>query len=124
MKELNKPETEIRVDAEKKLEYKLVGATRRRRGLKLFALDSTSGAVYEVAVEDKKTLDLTDDKGVGKFQANIHPDHKLLWALNISNALRKFYNDKNNKVVVELQGVDSDSIANSGIDSLAADSLE
>lgn len=104
-----KDKAHLEVKAEEKVEYKQLGATRRRKGLNLYALDNETGKIYVIEVEDKKEVDLTaaftEDQGVkrtGKFKAHVNPDHKLMWALNKKNALRKYANDPDNLKVLAL----------------------
>lgn len=70
----------------KKHEYKLIGSLRYRKGLKLYAINEDEN-VYLVDVLDKKVLDL--DKGAGIKKAVINPNHRMVWALNVKNAIRK-----------------------------------
>lgn len=77
-----------------------VGSTKYRKGLKLYGLDGETGRVYLVEIEENTGLDssapITPEGNInkaGKYKAEVNPDHKLLWALNKNNALRKFAND-------------------------------
>lgn len=91
MKELE-PKVAIVKKDEKQQDQKkqLIFSSKHRPGLKLFALDPEEGIVYEVKIEDTKTMVLGSDKKTSSKTAKINPDHPMMWSLNLKNATRKF----------------------------------
>ena len=75
---------------EVKQEYKFIGNTRKKRGQFLFALDLDKNLVYKVEVQSKKAFDTAKKQEIGIYKATINPNHPILYALNLLNAIRKF----------------------------------
>ena len=89
MELLNKDHIEKHSEIKKKQEFKYLGATRKKKGLKLFALDNDTGEVYEVNLEKRKAYDVTTRKENSIYRAVVNPNHKPVFALNLKNAKRK-----------------------------------
>ena len=87
---LNKNHQEVHQEMTKKQEFKHIGSTRRKKGLKLFAKNPDNSQVYEVTVNHRKVIDMTSKTDKGAYKAVVNPSHKTLWAVNMKNALRKF----------------------------------
>ena len=80
---------EHRVEIEKKQEFKLIGRTVRRKGQFLFAFNDTTNEVYKVPVQKINIVDF-DNKNASTHKAVINPEHKMILAINLKNAQRKF----------------------------------
>jgi len=86
--------------AKKKVEYKFIGFERRPyKNARLFALDidSKDGRVYEIIIENKKSVAVKEfnqkmkkDKIIAIHKATVNPRHPMVWALNINVAVKKF----------------------------------
>lgn len=88
-----------------------IGSTRMRKGgLSLYGLNNETGEIYKLKIRDKGKKELgmkKNSKGnfirEGKFKADVNPNHKLIWALNLKNAYRKFANDPANLPIMAKQ---------------------
>jgi len=74
-----------------KHEYKLAGSYLRRRGMLLFAYNSTTGEITEVKSANKPTLVLTtlQDSGETVEIANVDTRHTHFEAVNHRSATRR-----------------------------------
>lgn len=84
----SEPQIKVESKIQKEQQFRFLGSLKPKKGMKLFALDPSTGEVYPVPVVDKKTLNL--NQGAGAKMAMIHRNHMHLFALNIENAVRKF----------------------------------
>ena len=94
---------EHKIPVEKKQEYKMIGRAFKRRGQYLFALNNTTNEVYKVPIQKVDTIDI-QKKDASTNKAVINPNHKMLWAINLKNAKRKFERQLNSFIFTE--GVD------------------
>ena len=85
-----KPDSEVQIKKQVKQEYKFIGNLKRRKGLILFAMNHETFEIYKVKLQFKKAFDITKKKEVGTYKAQINPSHFLMYALNFTNAKRKF----------------------------------
>ncbi len=85
-----KSESEIQVKKRVKHEYKFIGRLKKRKGQTLFAMDNETLEIYKVKIQQKKAFDITKDKEISSYKAQINPSHFLMYALNFKNAQRKF----------------------------------
>lgn len=106
-------EQQVKKEARQIMEnLKQVGSTRSRlkEGLRLYALDNGTGDIYEVQVQKREGERKTKKNGKGNFiiegshRADVNPNHKLIWALNLKNAHRKFANDTSNLPIMAKAG--------------------
>lgn len=81
---------EHRQEAEKKQEFKHIGHGRKRKGHTLFAFDTEINEIYEVGLTVVKVFDVSKKLEVSNFRAVVNPKHPHLYALNKTNAKRKF----------------------------------
>ena len=102
MELLNRDHIAKHSEIKQKQEFKYLGATRKRKRLKLFALNHDTGEVYEVKLEVRKAYDVTTKRENSIYKAVINPSHKPVFALNLKNAKRKLmkfkikYHENNN----------------------------
>jgi hypothetical protein len=82
---------EIHAEIKKKHEYGQIGRLKKRPGLRLYGYNPDEQKVYEVFIETEKTIDLKKDLA-STHKSIVNPKHKMLWALNLKNAIRKFNN--------------------------------
>ena len=115
LEENNDPEIEEQVKKEARQimeNSKQVGSTRSRlkEGLNLYALDNETGEIYKVQVQKREGERKTKKDGKGNFiiegshRADVNPNHKLIWALNLKNAYRKLANDTSNLPIMAKAG--------------------
>lgn len=106
-------EEQVKKEARQIMENsKQAGSTRSRlkEGLNLYALDNETGEIYEVQVQKREGERKTKKNGKGNFiiegshRADVNPNHKLIWALNLKNAYRKFANDTSNLPIMAKAG--------------------
>jgi len=81
---------ENKVIIEKNVVYKQTGSTAPKRGQFMFAWDTDKNEAYKVVLEEKTAYNVSEEKGVGKYNAKINAKHPMLWAINLKNATRKF----------------------------------
>lgn len=86
----SKLKIEHRQQQEKKQEYKFIGSKVKKKGQFLFALDLDKNSVYKIKVLEKKAFDISKKQEKGIYEAVINPNHPFLYAINLSNAERKF----------------------------------
>lgn len=77
------------VELPKKNEF--LGSSKRKRGQYLFGYDPDTNTVYKVKTEKVIELDPYFEVEVQRVtRAHVAPTHKLVWAINYKNAIRKF----------------------------------
>ena len=91
MKELelhDKIRQDIQIEAPWKQEYKLIGSIRMEKGVKLFALSTTSWELTEVITRDEVMMNM--DGGIEKKRKAFHSAENIyIKAINRKNAERK-----------------------------------
>tara|TARA_R110000803_G_scaffold78075_2_gene143088 strand:+ start:4098 stop:4394 length:297 start_codon:yes stop_codon:yes gene_type:complete len=91
-----KPKTVLEQKQEKEQEQKKLIKGKFFPGMKLFAFDVDKKLIYEVDIEDQEVIAVYGGKEKpSSRKASINPNHPHLWALNLSNAKRKFFNKLN-----------------------------
>ena len=83
---------EHRIQAEKQREFKLIGRQLKQKGQKLYGFDTLKNTVYEVEIQKQEVIDIQKNK-VSSNKAIVNPNHPMLWAINLKNAIRKFKNN-------------------------------
>ena len=86
----SKLKIEHRQKQEVKQEYKFIGSVKKKSGQFLFALNIDNNYVYKIKVESKQAFDVSKKQEIGIYKATINPNHPFLYAINLSNATRKF----------------------------------
>lgn len=75
--------------AKKKMEYKFIGSSIKRKGQVLWALNHKTFKIYKVKMVRREAIKL-DGKEFGQYRAIVKDGDPMLWALNERNAIRKF----------------------------------
>ena len=87
---LNKTEIQYKQEKEKKQEHKHLGSTVKRRGLKIFALNTDTMGIYEIVPERRVVFDVSKGSEKASFKATVNPEHPACFKLNKKNAVKYF----------------------------------